>query len=59
MNKLISIGIIALVFIFPFKYAYLANNTSQPMHGMVAFLLTLLGIFLSMFFYERGSAKQS
>ncbi len=51
-NKLIAFGILALVFAFPFRWAFISEGVSHFL-SLLGFLITLASFFLIVFLLNK------
>jgi hypothetical protein len=50
-RKIVAVAIVILIILFPFRWAYLEIDKSMGIKGLIMFLITLLGVFFSMYLY--------
>jgi hypothetical protein len=49
-NRIIALGITAMVFAFPFRIAFTGLHETHPMVSMAGFIFTAIGIFTAFAF---------
>jgi hypothetical protein len=56
-RKIAAVAIIVLIILFPFRWTYLELDKSMGIKGLIMFLITLFGVFFSMYLYGSDNKK--